>query len=70
MGDFRGKRAEISVYDDACELIVPDIQSMYHNLTIEQYERIIDELNSIPCMLFTLTTEQIKLLINDISKEK
>ena len=77
MGDFRGKRAELGMYDDiwicgdnAQEFIVPPSQSIHDKLTAEQWDKLIDGFNSILCTSFALTSEQIKLLTNDISKEK
>ena len=77
MGDFRGKRAELGMYDDiwicgdnAQEFIVPPSQSIHDKLTAEQWDKLIDAFNSISCTSFALTSEQIKLLTNDISKEK
>ena len=63
----RGKRAKIGIYDDhwlcvddAVEMVVPSFRLLHE----ERYEKIIDELNLLGCTSFTLTSEQIKSLLN------
>lgn len=51
--NFRGKRAELGVYDDAwihgddcVECVVPSPKIMHDKFTAEQHSKILDELNA------------------------
>lgn len=46
--------------DDAVEMV----RLLYDNETEEKCEKIIDEWNSLGCTSFTITSEEIKLLLN------
>lgn len=46
------------------EFIVSSPGLLYDEATIEKYEKIIDELNSLGCTSFTITSDEIKSLLN------
>lgn len=50
--------------DYGAEMVVLSPCSLRDKATVEKYKKIIDELNSLGCTSFTITSEQIKLLLN------
>ena len=51
--------------DDGVEMVVTSPGLLYDKITIERYSKIIDELNSLGCTSFTITSEQIKSLLKE-----
>lgn len=62
----------INIFDDrlwiegdyGAEMVVSSPCSLRDKATAAKYKKIIDELNSLGCTSFTVTSEQIKLLLN------
>ena len=50
--------------DYGAEMVVLSPCQLRDKATVEKYKKIIDELNSLGCTSFTITSEQIKLLLN------
>lgn len=69
----RGKRVENGMYDgrfwisddDWSEMVVRSPGLLHDKITAEKYNKIIDELNSLGCTSFIVTSEQIKSLLNE-----
>lgn len=69
----RGKRVENGMYDgrfwisddDWSEMVVQSPGLLHDKITAEKHNKIIDELNSLGCTSFIVTSEQIKSLLNE-----
>lgn len=77
----RGRRAGIGIYDDACsftdeetklfwgddgiEMVVPYLGLLHGKIPERRHDNIINELNSLGCTSFIITSEQIKSLLDE-----